>query len=303
MREEYCEGFFRFRNAIWDCINLRNDKQSWLDGWFRVDIATFDEPVVREAILNAVCHREYRLGGSIFVRQYSRRLEIVSPGGFPSGVTPHNILHRQNPRNRRLAESFARCGLVERAGQGMDLMFERALRDSKPPPDFNGSDEHHVFLTLEGTLDQAFIKFLTKLTRSGVHLTAHDLIVLDMVRREQPVPRAFTRRVAYLVGRGIIDSTGRGRGVRYILGPISGDAKSPETLLSGNAKIRESLSGHLANRMQAGCSFSELQSLVPKLSRRTLLRLLQDLRAAGRVHLVGAGRGARWFASHEMRHK
>ncbi|HEY9449689.1 MAG TPA: ATP-binding protein, partial [Gemmatimonadaceae bacterium] len=48
----------------------------------------------------------------LLVRQYVRRLEVVSPGGFPPGITLENVLDQQNPRNRRLAEAFARCGLI-----------------------------------------------------------------------------------------------------------------------------------------------------------------------------------------------
>jgi ATP-dependent DNA helicase RecG len=91
---------------------------------------------VREALLNAVAHRDYRLGGSVFVRQYARRLELVSPGGFPPGITTENIVDQQNPRNRRLAEALAQGGLIERSGQGMNLMVERAIRQSKALPSF-----------------------------------------------------------------------------------------------------------------------------------------------------------------------
>src|SRR5579885_3106814 len=87
-REEYREGFFLWHDAIWNKINLRNDRQSYQDGLFRVELPTFDEVSVREALLNAVAHRDYRLGGSVFVRQYPQRLEVVSPGGLPPGVTP-----------------------------------------------------------------------------------------------------------------------------------------------------------------------------------------------------------------------
>ena len=69
-------------------------------------VSTFSEIAVREALLNAVSHRDYRHPGSVFVRQFSRRIEIVSPGGFPPGITPDNILDQQLPRNRRIAETF-----------------------------------------------------------------------------------------------------------------------------------------------------------------------------------------------------
>ena len=107
-REDYREGFFAWQDKLWEKINLRNDKQSYQDGLFRMDLLTFDEVPVREALLNAIAHRDYRLGGSVFVRQYPQRLEFVSPGGFPPGITSTNILNQQNPRNRRLAEALAR---------------------------------------------------------------------------------------------------------------------------------------------------------------------------------------------------
>jgi len=119
-REEYREGLFLWQDAIWIKINLRNDRQSYQDGLFRIELPTFDEVPVREALLNAVTHRDYRLGGSVFVRQYAHRLQVVSPGGLPPGITPSNILDQQNPRNRRLAEALGKCGLIERSGQGMN---------------------------------------------------------------------------------------------------------------------------------------------------------------------------------------
>jgi len=57
-----------------------------------------------------------------------RRLEIVSPGGFPPGITADNLLWRQAPRNRRVAEVLAKCDLVERSGQGANLMFEACAK-------------------------------------------------------------------------------------------------------------------------------------------------------------------------------
>ena len=108
-REEFRAGFFRYHDALWSKVNLRNDRQSYQDGLFRVELPTFDEVAVREALLNAVAHRDYRHGGSVFVRQFPRRLEVVSPGGFPPGITPENVLDQQNPRNRRLSEALAKC--------------------------------------------------------------------------------------------------------------------------------------------------------------------------------------------------
>jgi ATP-dependent DNA helicase RecG len=141
-RQEFREGFFLHYDELWRLINLRNDLQHYQEGLFVWDIPTFNERVVREAILNAVCHRDYRAPGSVFVRQFPRKLQVVSPGGWPEGVTAENILYRQKPRNRRLAEALSRCGLVERAGQGYDEIFTHCVKESKSLPDFTHTDDY-----------------------------------------------------------------------------------------------------------------------------------------------------------------
>ncbi|MBA3684501.1 MAG: DEAD/DEAH box helicase family protein [Planctomycetes bacterium] len=193
-REEYREGFFAWQEALWAKIALRNDRQSYQDGLFRLDIPTFDEVAVREALLNAVAHRDYHRNGSVFVRQYAHRLEFVSPGGLPAGITPDNILDQQNPRNRRLAEALAKCGLIERSGQGMNLMVESAIRQGKPAPSLLGTSAHEVRLTLEGQLrNPAFVRYLERLSAETVDsFSTYDFLVLDHLYREQAVPEALT---------------------------------------------------------------------------------------------------------------
>ena len=107
-REEFRQGFFSCYDKLWNLINLRNDIQHFQSGLFVLDISTFSERVVREAVLNAVSHRDYQLGGSVFIRQHLRRLVIESPGGFPVGINEQNILDRQSPRNRRIADIFSK---------------------------------------------------------------------------------------------------------------------------------------------------------------------------------------------------
>lgn len=136
-RHEFRRGFLPVLDEIWRLVSLRNDLQHFQEGLFVWDVPTFNEGAVREAVLNAVSHRDYRQGGSVFLRQYPRRIEIVSPGGLPPGITQENILWQQNPRNRRVAEVLSRCGLVERAGQGFDLIYRECISQSKPLPDLS----------------------------------------------------------------------------------------------------------------------------------------------------------------------
>lgn len=303
-RVEYRQGFFLFHDDLWNRINQRNDRQSYQDGLFRFDIPTFDETVIREAILNAVCHRDYRLGGSVFVRQYHRRLEVVSPGGFPPGITVDNILDQQSPRNRRLAEAFARCGLVERSGQGMNLIFERSIQQSKPLPDLGGSSAHEVRLILHGSVgNPAFIRFLERVGHERLQsFSTYDFLVLDYIAREEPVPDALTANLNRLVSMGVVETVGRGRGARVLLSRAlyahigrSGTYTRRRGL--DRQTNKELLLRHLRDCQESGSPLSELQQVLPQLSERQVQGLLQELHREGRVRLEGVRRWARWWIS------
>ena len=69
-RAEFRQGFLPILDELWNLINLRNEAISFQLGLFRWEIPVFNEAVVREAILNALTHRDYRLPGSVFIRQY-----------------------------------------------------------------------------------------------------------------------------------------------------------------------------------------------------------------------------------------
>ena len=220
-REEFRCAFLLAYDRVWELINLRNDKQHYQYRLVMFGIPTFSERSVREALLNAVAHRDYRHPGSIFVRQYARRLELVSPGGFPNGVTVENILSRHIPRNRRLADSFARCGLVERAGQGADRIYEECVMQGKRLPDFTHTDDYQVALTLNGEIeDDGFLQFMHRLSEEGVDVaTTESLLVLDCIRGGRRVPADLKPWLRDLVERGVLETHGRGRGTVYFLAP------------------------------------------------------------------------------------
>lgn len=303
-RNEYREGFLLFLDDLWSTINLRNDVQQFHDGLFVRDIATFNETVVREAILNSVAHRDYRLPGSIFVRQFPRKLEVVSPGGFLPGITPETVLWRQAPRNRRIAEACARCGLVERSGQGVDRMFQESIRESKPRPSFAGTDDYQVFLTLRGEVqDPSFLRFLEQIGEQAlVSFSTEDFLVLDMLHQEQLVPDFLRARLPALVNQGVVEKLGRGRGVRYILSRrfyafLGERGAYTRTRGLDHAHNKQLLAGHIRNCAEDGCQLGELMQVLPALSRGQVQGLLKELKAEGRIHSIGRTSAARWYPS------
>ena len=190
---------------------MRNDKQHYQEGFFVFDIATFNERVVREVILNAVSHRNYQFGGSIFVRQFRDRLVVESPGGLPFGITLDNILDRQLPRNRRIAEILSLCGMVERSGQGMNLMFELSVQEAKPLPDFTGTDDFFVSVTLNGLiLDKAMLSVINRISERGLEmLSTEDFLVIDALYHGRPLTEKMQSRLNRLTEMGIVEHIGR----------------------------------------------------------------------------------------------
>ncbi len=301
-RHELRRGFLTVLDQVWQLVNLRNDKQHFQQGLFVWDVPTFNERAVREAVLNAVSHRDYRHGGSVFVRQYPRRIEIVSPGGFPSGITKDNLLWEQNPRNRRIAEVLAKCGLVERAGQGFDLMYQECIRYSKPLPDFSRTSEHSVWVTLHGEIqDPEFLRFLEEVGRErAASFTTEDFLVIDFVHREQPVLEYLAPRVQTLLDQGIIERMGRGRGTRYLLsrrfyrfmgqGGIYTRKRGLDRETNKTLLLR-----HIEGSAESGAKLDELQQVLPGLSRHQVQTLIRELKRDGRIEKRGATKGARWF--------
>lgn len=302
-REEFRCAFLLAYDRVWDLINLRNDKQHYQYRLVMHEVPTFSERSAREALLNAVAHRDYRDTGSIFVRQYSRRLEVVSPGGFPSGITVENMLYKQNPRNRRLADSFARCGLVERAGQGADRIYEECVRQGKPLPDFTHTDDYQVALTLHGQIeDDGFLQFLHRLSEEHIDAsTTQDLLVFEHVRRGQRVPNEVRPWLDKLLKQGVIESVGSGRATRYFFSPRFLDSHSGVRVGERHAEFgrdanKAAILRQLAANGARGTRFDELRNVLPPaLSRDQLQTLLKELKEEGVIVVEGATRASRWY--------
>lgn len=300
-REEFREGFFLWYERLWELVNLRNDRQHYQDGLFMKDIPTFNEGAVREAALNAVAHRDYRLGGSIFIRQFARRIEMVSPGGFPQGITPDNILDRQIPRNRRIADALGRCGLVERAGQGANRIFEACIRDGKALPDFTHTDAWQVSLTLHGQVqDGRFVRFLERVTsETQVSFDTHELLSLDAIHRDVAIPPEMRPPLTRLVELGVVERIGRGRGTKYLLSKrfyaaLGNRAAYTRRKGLNREQNKAILLAHVKEVGPAGVAISELQQVLPALSREQVRALMDELRQEGRAALKGTRRWARW---------
>lgn len=298
-REEFRVGFFACYDKIWELINLRNDKQHYQEGFFVFDIPTFNERVVREAILNAVSHRNYQFAGSVFVRQFRDRLVIESPGGFPVGITVENILDRQLPRNRRIAEILSLCGMVERSGQGMNLMYELSVQEAKALPDFTGTDDYYVILTLNGLIiDKAMLSVISRISESNMEiLSTDDFLTINALYHEMPLTEKMKSRLKRLESIGMVEHIGRNK---YILARSLYAATGKSGVHTRRVGLdrdsnKEFLLNHVRKNNGVGARFNEFQQVLPALSRNEIQVLMRELRNEGKVVCVGKTSNARWF--------
>ena len=298
-REEFRMGFFACYNRLWELINLRNDIQHYQDGFFVYDIPAFNESVVREAILNAVSHRNYQMAGSVFIRQYHETLIVESPGGLPHGISLDNILDRQVPRNRRIAEILALCGLVERSGQGMNIIYETSIKEAKQLPDFSGTDDNFVCLKLSGlVLDKKMLSLINKIGNERLDsLTTTDFLVINALYYEKPLNNNMRLRLKHLIEMGIVEHVSRNK---YVLARSLYSAAGKQGIHTRRVGLdretnKELLLKHIHDKGDEGAPFKELQQVLPGHNRGQIQVLLRELRKDGRTHCVGNTSAARWF--------
>jgi len=300
-RFEFRQGFFSFYDKLWETIDLRNTNQHYQDGLFIWDIKTFNEGAIREAILNAISHRDYRSAASVFVRQYPERIEITNPGGPPTGITLENILWEQMPRNRRLAEAFARCGLVERSGQGMNRIFEACIRESKGDPDFTHTDADHFWITLRGTIQHPeFLRVLEKVGKERLlSFSLDDFIVIQAVFEGRPIAPRFADCTRRLLEEGIVESVNAHGPNALILSRKLYKAIGKEGVHTRKKGLdkgfnKQLLFSHIEQSEPAGARMEELLQVLPNFDRHLIRPLLLELQNEGKIHVEGTTKAARW---------
>jgi len=161
----------------------RNREEEVMVGLFRIGVPDYSLAAFREALANALIHRDYTRLGAVHVQWHTDRLEISNPGGFPEGVRLDNLLvTAPRPRNPLLTDAFKRAGIVERTARGIDTIFYEQLRNGRPAPSYERSNEAAVVVVLPGgQANLEFVRLLAEESRAGHDLGLDDLLILNAV--------------------------------------------------------------------------------------------------------------------------
>jgi ATP-dependent DNA helicase RecG len=192
----------------------------------RIEEPLFPVGALREALVNALCHRDYTIiGGSVSVAIFDDRLEIWSDGSLPFGLKVEDLKrnHRSLPRNPLIADTFFRRRLVERWGRGTQMIVELCVKAGHPEPEFE--EESGAF----------GVRFLPS-DYIAPHRVAHDLTerqreILKILSQKPSMPlreirakmakppsdRRLREELLYLKRLGLVRSEGYGRGSKWVL--------------------------------------------------------------------------------------
>lgn len=290
--------------------DARNSVTELMAGIHRVEVSLIPSVTRREAVANAIVHRDYSALGPTRVQVDDAEFVVSNPGGLPAGVTIHNILDESRPRSPILADAFKRAGLVERKGKGVNEMFEQQLRAGRDAPSYARSTTNSVLVSVPlGTADLDLVRFLLTFENERQRpLGLDQLRVVHEIKEMgsaspseladslSMLPATVRNTCTQLVELGILESRGAGRSRRLHLTPRFYDLAQDRTAyvrVKGADPIQQERMigdyvdayGSITRSQAAGlCQVSPTQA-------RAVLKRMVDRKD---LQLVGERRGAKY---------
>lgn len=189
--------------------------------------------VIREAIVNAVAHRDYASAGAVQVSVFADRVEVWNPGTLPAPLTPESLRHPHGSiaRNHRICEALFLARYIEKYGTGTLMMIRESLAHALPEPNFTQrGGEFTITLWRDWLTEEVLTGFhLTERhMQAVVYLKTHHVITNSIYQSKfKASKRTASRDLDEMLSKGILKKVGTtGKGVHYRLS--KGAAKGPK---------------------------------------------------------------------------
>lgn len=295
-REECTGPVSRILDCCLDFIAVHTSRHEAVIGRQRELLPEYPVAVLREAVLNALAHRDYGLiGATVDVTVWDDGVEVRSPGPLPGHITVENMRHEHYSRNPRVMRVLKIMGLVEEYGEGIDRMHSEMEARLMEPPVFDATPDS-VTVTLRNTSlasaeDQAWLMML-----GSEPLTSDERRALLVARSERFVtPRRLKRLLGEsddvgrllsgAVAKGLLVRTGERGGSRYELSPEV-VLRAGSSGIAARSRVKQTLLEEMQRR--GGISTAEGVELLgePAAAVRSLLNGLVEeglARAEGRT--------------------
>jgi ATP-dependent DNA helicase RecG len=217
-RQEFEGSLFKQINDVYNYLDLNNKTTATFDKLLRIDSRDYPETALREAMLNAVVHREYSASGSILIKMFSDRVEFISPGGLVDGIEIEDIMSGYSAcRNSELAEVFYRVRLIEAYGTGIQKIFE-AYKTSLAQPKIEVTP--NVFKMILPNLNIASVINGKETPEERIMRYAHENGSINRKQAEHLLGVSQTAAglvLRRLVEQGELTREGYSRNVRYFV--------------------------------------------------------------------------------------
>ncbi len=258
----------------------------------------YPRSVMREAVMNALAHRDYHLiGSTIDITIWDDRVEILSPGSLPAHITVDNIEQEHYSRNPRMMRVLKTMGLVEEYGEGVDRMISETQAHWIQPPQFVATDQSVTVIVRNTPVmpleDQAWLegRGLARLPSDEQRLLVAMRDAGSASRRElEPLSDNIDRLIATTLSKGLLVAIGNRGGRRYELDPehhlpgarsrVAADRQEDQVLAAIDR------AGSVTTRQVAGILGVEMAAA---------RRVLRRLRDAGVVRTEGRTRAMRYL--------
>ena len=220
-------------NQLEDSVNylaLCNKTASTIKGVVRTDKKDYPEEAIREALLNALVHRDYSFSGSIIINVNDSKMEFISLGGLLPGLSTEDIrIGVSQPRNKKLAEVFHRLRLIESYGTGIRRIFKLYENCSVQPTIEATANAFRIVLPNVNAIGTAVERTHATIGKSSATITPQMKTVVDylteygeMTDEDLQELLNIKKTRAYLLARqmhenGLIDIVGRGATKKYKL--------------------------------------------------------------------------------------
>jgi len=222
-RKEISGSLFAQLSEAYRLIDFYNGTKASFHDLMRVDVRDYPEDAIREALLNAIVHRDYSFSGSTLVNIYSDRLEMISLGGLVPGLSLEAAkMGASQARNEKLAALFYRLKLIEAYGTGISKIIS-SYRNSGLEPIFeNAQGAFRVILpnfnrevkpinsSKQNILDQKYLPIIN-LFKEQNEITRKDIERVMGIKSTHAI-----NTIKEMIDEGIIKKIGKGKNTRYI---------------------------------------------------------------------------------------
>lgn len=311
--EEFSKPLLETFEIFEENFKVWNPETEIENGLFRIPVPEFSYNAFREALVNAFCHRDYSMLGSVRLAITDEGMTISSPGGFIDGVNLKNLLTVEpHGRNQTLANALKRIGLAERTGRGIDRIFEGSIIYGRPWPDYSESTTTIVKVFIQRAKPNIpFLRMIYEAgRRNGKSLSINSLLILSLIEFErkvtlqgiiQKINLTETRikaNINKLIEEGLIEEIGSRKNKEYILSKsvyMENNNSIGYVRQSGIDAIRhEEMVLKLVKESDNGVRREEVSELL-NVSKDKAYLVLKKLVESNKIELIGKGRGAKYF--------